>query len=57
MPKIYLVDAFSHGPFTGNPAAVCPLQNPADEAWMQNVAMEMNQAETAFFWPSDTPGR
>ena len=51
MPKIYLVDAFSHGPFTGNPAGVCPLEGAAPEAWMQNVAMEMNQAETAFCWP------
>ena len=52
MPQpIYLVDAFAHAPFTGNPAGVCPLEAPADEAWMQRVAAEMNQAETAFFWP------
>ena len=48
---IFLVDAFAHAPFTGNPAGVCPLDAPAQEQWMQNVAMEMNQAETAFFWP------
>lgn len=51
MVPIYLVDAFSHAPFTGNPAGVCPLEGPGDETWMQNVAIEMNQAETAFFWP------
>ncbi len=51
MPRIFLVDAFCHAPFTGNPAGVCPLNGPAPEEWMQNVAMEMNQAETAFFWP------
>ncbi|HXH60921.1 MAG TPA: PhzF family phenazine biosynthesis protein [Fimbriimonadaceae bacterium] len=51
--RIYLVDAFSNAPFTGNPAGVCPLDGPADEQWMQSVAMEMNQAETAFFWPED----
>ncbi len=49
--SIYLVDAFSYGPFTGNPAGVCPLEGPGDENWMQGVANEMNQAETAFFWP------
>lgn len=48
---IFLVDAFSHGSFTGNPAGVCPLTEQREEEWMQAVAMEMNQAETAFFWP------
>ena len=48
---IYLIDAFAHAPFTGNPAGVCPLEGEPEEAWMQGVAMEMNQAETAFFWP------
>jgi PhzF family phenazine biosynthesis protein len=49
--RIYTVDAFAHAPFTGNPAAVCPLESPRDEGWMQRVAMEMNLSETAFFWP------
>ena len=48
---LYLVDAFSLGPFTGNPAAVCILPGPADPQWMQRVGMEMNQAETAFVHP------
>ena len=48
---IYQVDAFADGPFTGNPAAVCPLEGPADAKWMQNVALEMNLSETAFCWP------
>jgi predicted PhzF superfamily epimerase YddE/YHI9 len=48
---IYLVDAFAHERFTGNPAGVCPLDKEPDEDWMQGLAMEMNQAETAFFWP------
>ena len=52
MPSIlYVVDAFSSVPFSGNPAAVCVLEAQADEAWMQNVAQEMNLAETAFMWP------
>lgn len=47
----HLVDAFSDGPFTGNPAAVVPLDGPRPDAWLQSVAMEMNQAETAFLLP------
>jgi predicted PhzF superfamily epimerase YddE/YHI9 len=45
---LFLIDAFAERPFTGNPAAVCLLEAwPADQ-WLQAVAMEMNQAETAF---------
>jgi len=46
--RIVQVDAFADRPFAGNPAAVCVLREPADPAWMQAVAMEMNLAETAF---------
>jgi len=42
------VDAFADRPFAGNPAAVCFLQQPGDDAWMQLVAREMNLSETAF---------
>ena len=42
------VDAFTSAPFGGNPAAVCVLPAPADAAWMQRVAREMNLSETAF---------
>ena len=42
------VDAFTDRPFLGNPAAVCVLSEPADAGWMQQVAREMNLAETAF---------
>jgi PhzF family phenazine biosynthesis protein len=45
---LYQVDAFTAEPFAGNPAAVCVLPEPRDAAWMQNVASEMNLAETAF---------
>ncbi|HTK82394.1 MAG TPA: PhzF family phenazine biosynthesis protein [Bacteroidota bacterium] len=46
---IYQVDAFvSDRKFSGNPAGVCILPEKADDAWMQNVAMEMNVSETAF---------
>ncbi len=50
MPRLYQVDAFTDKPFCGNPAAVCLLDGPADEPWMQQVAAEMNLAETAFVY-------
>ena len=45
---IYQVDAFTLGPFSGNPAAVCPLDDWLDDATMQSIAAENNLAETAF---------
>src|SRR4030042_2424739 len=45
---IFQVDAFAEEPFKGNPAGVCLLPGRADADWMQNVAAEMNVAETAF---------
>lgn len=45
---LFLVDAFADRPFAGNPAAVCLLDSWPEESWLQAVAMEMNQAETAF---------
>ena len=49
--KITQVDAFTDKPYAGNPAAVCILEEAADEEWMQNVAREMNLSETAFLYP------
>ena len=46
--SIVQVDAFTATPFRGNPAVVCVLERPRDAAWMQNIALEMNLAETAF---------
>lgn len=46
---IYQVDAFAKDVFEGNPAAVCPLQNWLPDAVMQNIAMENNLSETAFY--------
>jgi PhzF family phenazine biosynthesis protein len=48
---IIQVDAFTDRPFAGNPAAVCLMDGPADEIWMQQVAAEMNLSETAFLFP------
>ena len=45
---IYTVDSFTQKPFGGNPAAVCLLDEPKDDDWMQAVAAEMNLSETAF---------
>jgi len=45
------IDAFADGPFRGNPAAVCLLDGPREESWMQALAEEMNHSETAFLWP------
>ena len=53
MTKIYQIDSFTDKPFTGNPAGVCILDEPADEKWMQNVAKEMAVSETAFLYPED----
>ena len=46
------IDAFTDTPFRGNPAAVCLLDAPREAAWMQQVAAEMNLAETAFLVPT-----
>lgn len=48
---LFHVDAFASGPFTGNPAAVCLLDEAAEPGWMQAVAAEMNLSETAFVHP------
>jgi PhzF family phenazine biosynthesis protein len=52
MPQpITVVDAFADRPFSGNPAGVCVLSEPAPDEWMRLVAREMNLAETAFLVP------
>jgi PhzF family phenazine biosynthesis protein len=50
--SIIQVDAFTAKPFAGNPAAVCVLDAPRDDVWMQDVAREMNLSETAFLVPA-----
>ena len=51
--KIFQVDAFSNKIFGGNPAAVCPLEEWLPDELMQNIAMENNLSETAFYIPKD----
>jgi PhzF family phenazine biosynthesis protein len=48
---LYQIDAFADGPFTGNPAAVCPLDAWLPDETMQAIAAENNLSETAFFVP------
>jgi PhzF family phenazine biosynthesis protein len=45
---ITTVDAFTDKLFAGSPAAVCLLAEAHDDRWMQQVASEMNLAETAY---------
>jgi PhzF family phenazine biosynthesis protein len=49
--RLLQIDAFAEEAFRGNPAAVCILDREPDATWMQNVAAEMNLAETAFLLP------
>jgi len=51
--RLLQIDAFTAEPFRGNPAAVCFLDRERDDAWMGNVAAEMNLSETAFLLPRE----
>src|SRR5579875_1476629 len=54
----WTVDAFASEPFRGNPACVLePFDAWPDAAWMQALAQENNQAETAFLLKTSDPGR
>lgn len=50
---IYQVDAFTNQLFSGNPAAVCLLDEWLSEPLMQSIANENNLAETAFIVPKE----
>jgi PhzF family phenazine biosynthesis protein len=54
----WTVDAFASAPFKGNPACVVePFNAWPDSGWMQALAAENNQAETAFLLKTADPGR
>jgi len=54
----WTVDAFAAQPFRGNPACVVePFDAWPDAAWMQALAAENNQAETAFLLRTDDAAR
>ncbi|MGW3497816.1 PhzF family phenazine biosynthesis protein [Streptomyces sp. NPDC001020] len=46
--RIRIVDAFTDRPFSGNPAGVLLLDAFPDDSRLQDVAREVNHAETAF---------
>ena len=50
---LHHIDAFADRPFSGNPAAVCLLEQSMEAGWMQAVAAEMNLSETAFLLRDD----
>ncbi len=52
------VDAFAAAPFKGNPACVVqPFDAWPEAAWMQALAQENNQAETAYLLKTPDPAR
>ena len=53
LPYIH-VDAFADRPFTGNQAAVMPLESWLEDAVLQQIAEENNFAETAFVVRDET---
>jgi predicted PhzF superfamily epimerase YddE/YHI9 len=46
--KQYIVDAFTDQPFSGNPAAVCVMEQWPEESLMMDITRENNFSETAF---------
>ncbi|MCY1645529.1 PhzF family phenazine biosynthesis protein [Caulobacter sp. SL161] len=54
----WTIDAFASGPFKGNPACVLePFEAWPSAAWMQALAAENNQAETAYLLKTSDPAR
>ena len=51
--RIVQVDAFADRPFTGNPAAVMPLDAWLPDETLQAIALENNLSETAFTIPAE----
>ena len=52
--RLVQVDAFAERPFSGNPAAVMPLDRWLDDDLLQAIAAENNLSETAFTVPATT---
>ncbi|NQU58127.1 MAG: PhzF family phenazine biosynthesis protein, partial [Rhodospirillales bacterium] len=50
---LYQIDAFAERSFSGNPAAICPLDKWPDDDVMQSIAIENNLSETAFLVGGD----
>src|SRR5688572_29615089 len=54
--RIWVVDAFTDRVFTGNPAAVVPLERWLPDATLQAIAAENRLSETAFVVPTGLKG-
>lgn len=52
---LYQIDAFANKLFSGNPAAVIPLQHWLQDDLLQSIALENNLSETVYFVPSKNP--
>lgn len=50
---LYQIDAFTDKVFSGNPAAVCPLNEWLPDSTLQAIAQENNLSETAFYVPAE----
>ena len=48
---LYTVDAFTERQFAGNPAAICLLDRPREDAWLAALAREMRLSATAYLFP------
>ena len=46
---LFQIDAFTSKVFSGNPAAVCPMEKWLEDSLLQSIAQENNLSETAFF--------
>ncbi len=53
--QVYQVDSFTKERFKGNPAGVVLGAEGLNEAWMQAIARELNNSETAFVFGPDSP--
>ncbi len=53
---LYQIDAFTNKLFSGNPAAVIPLDKWIDDELMQKLGLENNLSETVFFASSTKNG-
>ncbi len=53
---IFQIDAFASALFSGNPAAICPLESWLPDELLQKIAAENNLAETAYFLPETGGG-
>lgn len=53
--RIYQVDSFTRTRFHGNPAGVVPDADGLSDEQMQRIARELNNSETAFIFPSNSP--